>query len=145
MEGGPGAVSKCQVCTYSPALLDGVKGFNYLCTQSLELHERLCHPPGCLLLNAGERVMRRHAVNRTDTEPMTPDVGEQERFMSERTCEKKAKRRGELRRTSLRLRDLMMFLNSARLHLVVLVFVLTLKDTSLWLYFNVSLSDSATF
>lgn len=40
----PGAVSKCQVCTYSLVLLDRVKGFNYLCTYSLPLHERLCHP-----------------------------------------------------------------------------------------------------
>lgn len=43
--GAPGAVSKCQVCTYSPALVDRVKGFNYLCTYSVQLHERLCDPP----------------------------------------------------------------------------------------------------
>lgn len=31
-EKGPGAVSKCQVCTYSCMWRDRVKGFNYLYT-----------------------------------------------------------------------------------------------------------------
>lgn len=64
---GPRSGIKMSGLYLQPVQLDGVKGFNYLCTFSPTLHERWCHlsavssstPRGCTLNHAGVKLLQR--------------------------------------------------------------------------------------